>query len=139
MMLGNSPISWKSKKQGATSKSSSEAEYRSAMAHIASEVCWLVRLLTGLRITTITSVKLHYDNMPALHIAKNPVFHKRTKHKEVNCHFRRDNVLQGLLQLCYQNQLADVFTKVLPLPQHKDLLSKLRMIPTSPVPSLRGC
>lgn len=44
IMFGNSPISWKSKKQNTVSKSSCEAEYR-AMATVASEVTWLVHLL----------------------------------------------------------------------------------------------
>ena len=46
-MLGNSPISWKSKKQHIVSISSSEAEYR-AIANAASEVVWLIRLLNDL-------------------------------------------------------------------------------------------
>ncbi|XP_021852857.2 uncharacterized mitochondrial protein AtMg00810-like [Spinacia oleracea] len=44
LLLGNSPISWKSKKQSTISKSSSEAEYR-AMSQASSEVTWIVRLL----------------------------------------------------------------------------------------------
>lgn len=111
------------------------------MAQAASEVCWLVRLLTELGISNLTPVTLHCDNMSALHNARNPVFHERTKHIEVDCHFTRDKVLEGLLQLSYlptQNQLADVFTKILPVAQHKNLLFKLGLVPTSPSPSLRG-
>ncbi|XP_019105475.2 uncharacterized mitochondrial protein AtMg00810-like [Beta vulgaris subsp. vulgaris] len=132
LLLGTSPISWNSKKQGTTSKSSSEAEYR-AMAQAASEVCWLVRLRTKLGISNLTPVTLHCDNMSALHIARNPVFHERTKHIEVDCHFTRDKVLEGLLQLSYlptQNPLVDVFTKILPVAQHKNLLFKLGLVPS---------
>ena len=46
-------------------------------------------------------VTLHCDNRSALHIARNPVFHERTKHIEVDCHFTRDKVMEGLLQLSY--------------------------------------
>lgn len=83
IMLGNSPITWKSKKQNRVSGSSLEAEYR-AMASAASEVTWLVRLLAELGVSKLTPVTLHYDNQSAIHIAKNPVFHERTKHIEVN-------------------------------------------------------
>ena len=50
LMLGHSPISWKSKKQHTVSKSSAEAEYR-AMASAASEVTWLIRLLEEMGVT----------------------------------------------------------------------------------------
>lgn len=100
LLLGQSPISWKSKKQARVSKSSAEAEYRS-MAAAASEVTWLVNLLTELGISDLQPVTLHCDNQSALHIAKNPVFHDRTKHIEVDCHFTREKVMEGLLQLTY--------------------------------------
>lgn len=145
MLFGNSPISWKSKKQTTISRSSSEAEYR-AMASAASEVTWLVRLLAELGVDNLQPVTLHCDNQSALYIAKNPVFHERTKHIELDCHFTRDKVLEGLLQLSYlptQHQLADILTKVVPSPQFRELLSKLGMsqptsLPASPSPSLRG-
>lgn len=73
MLFGNSPISWKSKKQSTVSRSSSEAEYR-AMAAAASEVTWLVRLLQELGVEDLKPVTLNSDNQSALYIAKNPVF-----------------------------------------------------------------
>lgn len=84
------------------------------MASAASEVYWLVRLLQELGINNLTLVKLHRDNPSAIYIAKNLVFHERTKHIEVDCHFTKDKVLEGLIQLTYlptQHQLADIFTK----------------------------
>ncbi|XP_056692165.1 uncharacterized mitochondrial protein AtMg00810-like [Spinacia oleracea] len=61
LLLGNSPVSWKSKQQGTVSKSSSEAEYR-AMAAAASEITWLVRLLEDIGVTNLKPVTLHSDN-----------------------------------------------------------------------------
>lgn len=116
MLLGNSPISWKSKKQSTISRSSSEAEYR-AMTHATSEVTWLVRLLHELGISNLLLAILHCDNQSAIHIAKNPVFHERTKHIDIDCHFTRDKVLERLIKLSYlhtSHQLTDVLTKFLP-------------------------
>ncbi|KAL8120516.1 hypothetical protein AgCh_017628 [Apium graveolens] len=138
MLLGKSPISWKSKKQGIVSKSSAEAEYR-AMSNAASEITWLVRLLAELGMLCLKPVTLHCDNQSSIHIAKNPVHHERTKHIEIDVHFTRDKVLEGLIQLSYvptTHQLADVFTKVLPSVQFTELLAKLGT--TQCHPRLRG-
>lgn len=119
------------------SRSSSEAKYR-ALAAASSEVAWLVRLLEELGVSNLRPITLHCDNQSALHIAKNPIFHERTKHIEIDCHFTRDKVLEGLIELVYlpsQSQLADIFTKMLPSPQFKKLMSKLRVYTP---PSLRG-
>ena len=130
VLLGGSPISWKSKKQSTVSRSSSESEYR-AMASAASEIIWVLRLLSELGVHHLQPVTLHCDSQSAIHIAKNPVFHERTKHIEVDCHFTRDKVLEGLIQLtCLptKSQVADLFTKALPSPYFKELLAKLGMI-----------
>lgn len=82
---------------------------------------------------------LHCDNQSAIHIAKNLVHHERTKHVEIDDHFTREKVLEGLLKISYlptSSQLVDVFTKVLPSHQFNDLLSKLGM--STNMPSLGG-
>uniref|UniRef100_A0A7C9CZQ0 Reverse transcriptase Ty1/copia-type domain-containing protein n=1 Tax=Opuntia streptacantha TaxID=393608 RepID=A0A7C9CZQ0_OPUST len=133
VLLNQSPLSWKSKKQSTVARSSAEAEYR-AMAHAAAEITWLVSLLNELGVNNLKPVILHCDNQSALHIARNPVFHERTKHIDIDCHFIRDKVMEGLIQLTYlptEFQLADVLTKILPSQQHWTLLHKLGMLPPS--------
>ena len=108
------------------------------MAAAASEVTWIVNLLTDLGLSNLKPITLNCDNQSALHIAKNPVFHERTKHIEIDCHFTRDKVLEGLLQLSYlptQEQLADVFTKPLASSQFQYLLSKMGVHDSHPLPS----
>ena len=85
MFLGDALISWRCKKQDRVSKSSTEAEYR-AMSTACSEIVWLRGLLEELGFPPTTSTPLHADNTSAIWIAINPVFHKRTKHIEVDCH-----------------------------------------------------
>lgn len=84
--LGSNLISWSSKKQSTVSRSSTEAEYRS-LAHTAAEVTWLQMLLTDFSIPQSSPPVIWCDNQSALSLAANPVFHSRSKHIEVDCHF----------------------------------------------------
>jgi hypothetical protein len=125
--IGGNLVTWKSKKQTVVARSSAEAEYR-AMASTACELIWLKTLLGDLGILCNVPITLHCDNQAAMHIAANPVFHERTKHIEVDCHFVRNQVQSKLLETVYTkscDQLADIFTKILPSAQFERLLSKL--------------
>ncbi|XP_074324109.1 secreted RxLR effector protein 161-like [Apium graveolens] len=86
ILLGNSPISWKSKKQSVVARSIAEAEYR-AMALTACEITWLAALLKDMGLKDLPPVMLKCDNMAAISIAANPVLHERTKHVEIDWHF----------------------------------------------------
>ncbi|GKE23292.1 hypothetical protein Tco_1434804 [Tanacetum coccineum] len=105
--------------------STTEAEYK-AMALTCCEVTWLVSMLKELGIKDL--VDLYCDNQAALYIAANPVFHARTKHIKVDCHYVRDQLKAGKIKPSYvhtKSQLADVFTKVVSFDQHTKLLFKL--------------
>ena len=84
--FGGNLVTWKSKKQTVVARSSAEAEYR-AMAHTATELTWLQHFLQEIGFSTPTPIQLSCDNQAAIHIASNPVFHERTKHIEVDCHY----------------------------------------------------
>jgi len=130
VFLGNSLISWRTKRQKTVSLSSAEAEYR-AMTGTCCELTWLRHLLTDLHMPISDPVTFHCDNQAALHIAKNPVFHKRTRHIEMDCHFIRDKILRGEIATQYvisSQQLADVFTKALGKKKFKQLMCKLGVI-----------
>ena len=90
---GVSPILWKMKKQHMVSQSSAEANYRS-MAMITCELQWLKGVLSSLGVPHSTPMSLHCDSQAALYISQNPIFHERTKHNEVDCHFVRNAIVQ---------------------------------------------
>ena len=101
------------------------------MASAACELIWLKSLLLDMGITSKIPMTLFCDNQAAMHIAANPVFHERTKHIEVDCHFIRQQVQLQIIKPSYirsHDQLADIFTKVLPSVQFQQLLSKLGSI-----------
>uniref|UniRef100_A0A2N9FGX9 Reverse transcriptase Ty1/copia-type domain-containing protein n=1 Tax=Fagus sylvatica TaxID=28930 RepID=A0A2N9FGX9_FAGSY len=93
VFLGSTPITWVSKKQNTVSRSSTEAEYRS-LASATAELFWIRMVLKDLGIFLPNPPILWCDNLSALALASNPVFHARTKHIEVDYHFVREKVLR---------------------------------------------
>ena len=81
-----------------------------------SEIMWLHQILEEVGIKTLVPTKLWCDNQTALHIASNPIFHERTKHIEIDCHFICEKMQLGLISIGYVKigeQLGDIFTKAL--------------------------
>ncbi|GJY78876.1 homogeneously-staining region [Tanacetum coccineum] len=95
-LLGSCLISCKSKKQTVVSRSSTKAEYK-ALADATCEVSWLKCLFKNLGITTLSPTTVYYDNASAIALASNLVQHARIKHIEIDCHFVRDKIRQGLI------------------------------------------
>ena len=86
------------KKQPTVALSSTEAEYRAACS-AATEAIWLWRLLQELCAPQSSSTLIWCDNQSCIAIAKNPVFHARTKHIEVHYHYVREQILSGNLHV----------------------------------------
>jgi hypothetical protein len=76
--LGSNPITWSAKKQPTVSRSSTESEYR-ALAIASAELCWIRTLLKDLGIYLSHTPILWCDNVSALAIASNPVFHAQNQ------------------------------------------------------------
>lgn len=96
VFLGDSLISWSSKRQTTVSRSSAEAEYR-GVANAVAECSWLRHLLGELHCGINTAIIAYCDNVSSVYMSRNPVHHKRTKHIELDIHFVREKVALGEL------------------------------------------
>jgi len=75
-------------------RSSVEIKYR-IMAALTNEMIWTKTFLAVMGIFLDKPIRLFCNNQTTLHMAKNPMFHKRTKHIKINCHFVRERLFSG--------------------------------------------
>ena len=105
-------ISWKSKKQPVVALSSCEAEYV-ALTYCIQEAKFLKQLLFDM-LNLEFPISVFVDNQSAIKLAKNPVFHQRSKHINIKYHFIRNEIINGVVQIAYVqscSNVADIFTK----------------------------
>ena len=127
VFLGPSLISWRSKRQKIVLLSSAEAEYH-AMTGACCELTWLRYLLIDLGVLHLEPALLYCDNKAALHIIPNPVFHERTRHIEMDCHYIRDRIQDGSVAtrfLTSTHKLENVLTKALGKDVFTSMICKL--------------
>ncbi|GKD31481.1 ribonuclease H-like domain-containing protein, partial [Tanacetum coccineum] len=130
VFLGDSLVTYKSKKQSTLSKSSAKAEYRN-MTSATCKVIWLSNLLGDMCVKNLLPVVMYCDNSFALQIAANHVFHEKSKHFEIDVHLVREKVASGVIKnekIHTTQQIADILTKGLDIKQHKILCGKHGML-----------
>ncbi|XP_068316361.1 uncharacterized mitochondrial protein AtMg00810-like [Pyrus communis] len=113
LFMGQNPISCQSKKQASVSRSSTEVEYK-ALARCAYDVVWIRLLLKDLHQFISEPPLLQCDNLSALALCSNLVFHRRIKHLDTDFHFVHEKVQQKDLKVQYvstKHQTADILTK----------------------------
>jgi hypothetical protein len=128
--LGRSLINWQSVRQQVVALSSCEGEYIAASSASA-QALWLARLLGDLLGKEAEAVDLMVDNKSAMALAKNPVFHDRSKHIRVKYHFIRDCLEEGSVKeyyICTKDQLADLLTKSLGRIKFQELCSRIGVV-----------
>ena len=80
----------------------------------ACKVVWLKRILKDLGVPIMDPILLYCDKMSGIHLARNLVFHARTKHIEVHYHFIRERFLArdvDMQHISTHLQMVDIFTK----------------------------
>lgn len=80
------------------SRSSSEAEYK-ALASATCELQWLLYLLFDLGVQHKEAAYLYCDNNSTIHLVENSIFHKQTKHIEIDCRVVSEKILAGIVHL----------------------------------------
>jgi hypothetical protein len=105
-------ISWMSKRQAVVALSTTESEYMVA-THASKEAVWLQRLCSGIGLVQ-QAVRIECDSQNAIFLAKNPAYHSKTKHIDVQYHFVRDMIEEkkvSLMKVDTLKNVADSLTK----------------------------
>ena len=134
--IGETAFTWMSKKQPIVTLSTCEAEYVAATSCVCHAI-WLRNLLKELNLPQEEPTKIFVDNKSAIALAKNPVFHDRSKHIDTRYHYIRECVTKMDVQLEYvktNDQVADIFTK----PLKREDFIKMRSLLGVTKSSLRG-
>ena len=101
------------------------------METVTNEVVWLIALFKTFGLNHTQPTSLYCDSKAALYIAADPMYHERMKHIEIDCHFIREEIEDGVIKTFHvptQHQIVDFFTKALGQKQFSHLLSKMNLI-----------
>ena len=111
--LAKAPVSWKSTLQSTVVLSTTEAEYM-AITEAVKEAIWLQGLLDDLGVGQ-KQVIVFCDSQSTIHLAKNQVYHARTKHIDVRYYFVQEIIEEGgvlVQKIKTDDNPADMLTKV---------------------------
>jgi hypothetical protein len=104
------------------------------LANATTEVIWLKALLVELGVKLQGRPCLWCNNLGATYLSENPVFQARTKHIEIDFHFVRERVADKKLVIKFissKDQVADGFTKVLPVRNLHEFRRNLNLLRSS--------
>ena len=120
-------VSWSSKKQHIIALSSMESEYI-AQTHAAKEAIWLKNFVSEICQPQERPIEIYCDNQGVIALAKDNKYHSHTKYIDLRYHFIREVVEDNIIRMEYiptQENIADVFTKVLARPKFKGFVEGL--------------
>lgn len=107
-----------------------------ALTPCTQEALHLRQLLSDIGFPQTEPTVILGDNQGALNWANNPQVSDRSKHIDVKYHFVREQVDLGSVLVQYvktSDNLADGFTKPLPVPRHIELMASVMNMPSSVV------
>jgi hypothetical protein len=126
-LVAGGAVSWQAKKQPTVALSSVEAEYM-ASTQATKEALWWRTFLHELGNDVSAPIWIYSDSQGSIALSKNPEYHARTKHIDIQHHFVREHVSNGHVYFSYvstDNMAADILTKPLAREKHHRLLKEL--------------
>ncbi|CAM9267722.1 unnamed protein product, partial [Heterosigma akashiwo] len=115
LFLGDAPIVWSSKLQGAVTTSTVEAEYLALRASV-KDIMWLRHLLADLGCPQQEPTPVVEDNSACIEWANDMVFSRKNRHFHVSSHLAKEQVHLGVIRMFFiktHDQVTDIFTKAL--------------------------
>jgi len=97
-MIGKTVCLWSSKKQSIVALFTCEAEYVAVTASACQSV-WLSNIMTQIGFNLDVPIKIYVHNVSAINLAKNSVFHQKSKHIDIRYHFLLDQVGKNMIKL----------------------------------------
>jgi len=129
VFLGCMIICWYCSKQSTTAQSSTDAEAIS-MNFATKEVVWIRGFLNELGVDMKLPTRMKGDNLAAIMLSRNPMFHKRTKHIIVKIAYMQEMVKESVTlweHIGTNDNIADMFTKPLPRLKFLEMVKKLML------------
>ena len=142
-LIHGGAVSWQAKKQPTVALSSVEAEYMAA-TQSCKEALWWKTFLSQLGVCfkndnnnnhrdedDSNAIHIFSDSQGSIALTKNPEYHSRTKHIDIQHHFVRDHVRVGNVKFHYvntQDMVADALTKALARDQYHKLIRMFGMV-----------
>lgn len=131
-MISGAPVSWTSKQQSITAKSTTKSEYI-ALGEAGKQAIWLRHLLYALRKSYIYNKKattIYEDNKGSIDLSTNPVFHSRTKHIQVRYHAIWEYIENGEIRVQFiptDKMLADNLAKGLDHVKSERMINRIKL------------
>lgn len=100
LFLGESLVSWLSKKQDSISLSTNEVEYI-ATNSCCTKLLWMKQAFQDLQVFYEQTIPIIYDNTSAISMSKNLFVHSKTKNIPIKYHFLREQVAAQIVKLEY--------------------------------------